>query len=174
MISSDKNSTLNLLSSPFGAAADTALMEQALVLAQAAAEHDEVPIGALVVNADGKIIGTAANATEAQNTQSAHAEVLALSQAGIAVNSWQLTGCWLYVTLEPCFMCMGLVYLSRLAGVVYGARSPLFGAQLDSSRMVSVYKVNTVAIIGGVCADKAGEMLKKFFKEKRSTHDCRR
>lgn len=144
-------------------------MQHALALAQSAMSQGEVPIGAVVVNTEGVIIGTGTNATEARHTQAAHAEINALSQAGTALNTWKLTGCWLYVTLEPCFMCMGLIYLSRLAGVVYGARSPLFGAQLDSSRIVSVYKVDTVTVIGGLYADKAGAMLKQFFKEKRST-----
>lgn len=156
---------------PFGHEQDQKFMREALMLAQYAAAHDEVPIGALVVNADGVIIGSGSNGTEQLHTQSAHAEIRALAAAGATVADWRLTNCWLYVTLEPCFMCMGLVYLSRLAGVVYGAQSPLFGGQLDSSRMVSVYKVDTLVVISGVCKQEASDMLKAFFKKKRSQND---
>ncbi len=143
-------------------------MAEALTLAKQAGLSGEVPIGAVVVNEQGIIIGSGFNETERACTQSAHAEMHALAAAGSKSNDWRLTGCWLYVTLEPCFMCMGLVYLSRLSGVVYGAQSPLFGGQLDSSRMVSVYKVNTLTVIGGVYEQEASDMLKAFFKRKRS------
>lgn len=165
---SDEKILPSALSSPFGPAKDQVFMHQALALAQEAFSQGEVPIGALVVDEHGKVIGLGRNATEASCTQSAHAEVAALTQAGSVRGDWRLTGCWLYVTLEPCFMCMGLIYLSRVSGVVYGASSPLFGAHLDSSRMVSVYKVDTVSIISGVCTHEAAEMLKEFFKKKRS------
>jgi tRNA(adenine34) deaminase len=155
------------LSSPFGHEQDLVYMQQALALAKEAYALGEVPIGAIVVDEQGNIIGSGKNSTERFCTQSAHAEIAALTQAGRMHGDWRLTRCWLYVTLEPCFMCMGLVYLSRLSGVVYGAPSPLFGAHLDSSRMVSVYKVDMVSIISGVCAHEAAEMLKDFFKEKR-------
>ena len=149
-------------------------MTEALALARQAAERNEVPIGAVVVNSEGVIIGIGSNATEELHTQAAHAEARAFAAAGEKIGDWRLTGCWLYVTLEPCFMCMGLVYLSRVAGVVYSAQSPLFGGQLDSSRMVSVYKVDTVVIIGGVCKAEAADMLKAFFKRKRSSYGCTR
>jgi tRNA(adenine34) deaminase len=168
MNASSKKTSPSLVSSPFGSAQDNAFMAEALAHARVAAGHGEVPIGAVVVNAEGEIIGSGYNATEGCHTQAAHAEIRALAAAGMRKNDWRLTECWLYVTLEPCFMCMGLVYLSRLAGVVYGAQSPLFGGQLDSSRMVSVYKVNTLIVIGGVCKQEASDMLKAFFKKKRS------
>jgi len=159
------------MSSPLGAERDLGYMEQALVLAQEAASQGEIPIGALVVNAQGNIIAAASNKTEQLCRQSAHAEMLALTRAGEILNNWRLTGCWLYVTLEPCLMCMGLIYLSRISGVVYGARSPLFGVCLDSSRMASVYKVDTVTIIGGVCTEKASAIVQDFFKKRRSGYD---
>lgn len=163
-----------LLSSPFGAEQDKIFMTEALALAKQAGLSGEVPIGAVVVDQHGVIIGSGYNATEECHTQSAHAEMGALAAAGSKSNDWRLTGCWLYVTLEPCFMCMGLAYLSRLSGVVYGAQSPLFGGQLDSSRMVSVYKVNTLTVIGGVYEQEASDMLKAFFKKKRSRDGCTR
>jgi tRNA(adenine34) deaminase len=165
---SSKKTSPSLVSSPFGPDKDVLFMAEALAHARVAAERGEVPIGAVVVNAEGEIIGTGYNATEECHTQSAHAEMRAIAAAGVKKSDWRLTKCWLYVTLEPCLMCMGLVYLSRLAGVVYGAQSPLFGGQLDSSRMVSVYKVNTLTVIGGVCKQEASDMLKAFFKKKRS------
>jgi tRNA(adenine34) deaminase len=165
---STKKTAHNQLSSPFGRGQDEFFMHEALGLARQAAERGEVPIGAVVVNADGVIIGSGYNATEECHTQAAHAEVRALAAAGSNIKDWRLTGAWLYVTLEPCFMCMGLIYLSRLTVVVYGAQSPLFGGQLDSSRMVSVYKVDALMVIGGVCAEEASDMLKAFFKKKRS------
>lgn len=173
MNTSSKKITSILGSTPFGHDQDQIFMSQALELARQAAARNEVPIGAVVVNGRGEIIGSGFNATEYLHTQSAHAEVLAVAAAGTANNDWRLTGCWLYVTLEPCFMCMGLIYLSRLAGVVYGAQSPLFGSQLDSSRMVSVYKVDTLVVIGGVCQQEASHMLKVFFRKKRSNDDSR-
>lgn len=165
---SHKKSSPVLLSSPFGAEQDRFFMAEALSLAHKASLAGEVPIGAVVVNRQGSIIGVGFNQTEKACTQSAHAEMHALAAAGVQSNDWRLTGCWLYVTLEPCFMCMGLIYLSRLSGVVYGAQSPLFGGQLDSSRMVSVYKVNTLTVISGVYEQEASDMLKAFFKKKRS------
>jgi tRNA(adenine34) deaminase len=172
MMRSTKKTAHTQLSSPFGRDQDEFFMNEALGFARQAAERGEVPIGAVVVNADGIIIGSGYNATEECHTQSAHAEIRALAAAGSSNNDWRLTRAWLYVTLEPCFMCMGLIYLSRLAGVVYGAQSPLFGGQLDSSRMVSVYKVDTLMVIGGVCAAEASDMLKAFFKKKRSDNGC--
>lgn len=168
MVTSHKKS---LSSTPFGHEQDQKFMAAALARAREAGMYDEVPIGAVVVNPDGIIMGSGYNATEQLHTQSAHAEIRALTAAGEALADWRLTNCWLYVTLEPCFMCMGLVYLSRLAGVVYGAQSPLFGGQLDSSRMVSVYKVDTLVVISGVCQQEASDMLKAFFKKKRSQND---
>lgn len=148
-------------------------MAQALDYARCALAQNEVPIGAIVVDGQGTVIGFGSNGTETAHTQAAHAEMRAITAAGATLSDWRLTDCWLYVTLEPCFMCMGLIYLSRFAGVVYGAQSPLFGGQLDSSRMVSIYKVNTLAMLSGVCQQEASDMLKDFFRKKRSGNGSR-
>ncbi len=108
-------------------------MRQALKLAQKAAVIDEVPIGALVVNEQGVILGRGYNMVEKLCTQTAHAELRALTQAGKKVGDWRLNGCWLYVTLQPCAMCLNSIKLSRIQGVVYGAESPLFGYHLDNT-----------------------------------------
>jgi tRNA(adenine34) deaminase len=155
------------LESPFGSKADIFYMQHALAQAHKAYKADEVPVGAIVVNAHGDIIARGYNQVEKKNTQVAHAEMAALMKAGIAQHGWRLLGCWLYVTLEPCAMCMHAVLLSRLEGVVYGAPSPLFGYHLDKDMAVQLYKSDTLKIIDGVCGNQAADLLKTFFQEKR-------
>lgn len=157
-----------MLETVFGKSKDLFFMQEAIVQAQCAYEIDEVPIGAVVVNQEGVIIARAYNSVERDCTQRAHAESLAIELAGKYVGDWRLNGCWLYVTLEPCSMCMGLIKLSRLAGVVYGAPSPLFGFHLDNQDDLWVYKNDAVLVIEGVMADEAAELLKSFFQKKRN------
>ena len=92
---------------------------------------------------------------------------MALTQAGHQLGDWRLLHCWIYVTLQPCSMCMHAIRLHRLAGVVYGADSPLFGYQLDKKEFDSVYKDDTIQILSGVVGAKSEQLLKQFFKEKR-------
>jgi tRNA(adenine34) deaminase len=152
----------------FGAKSDCMYMEAALEQATYAANCNEVPIGAVLVDGAGIIVSRGYNATEQQHSQMAHAELSVLRTAGAARGDWRLSDCWLYVTLEPCIMCMGGIYLSRLAGLVYGATSPLFGSQLDNAVLLPVYKINALRIISGVCAQESAALLKKFFRAKRS------
>jgi len=156
-----------MLETVFGKDKDLFFMQEALNEAQQAFEIDEVPIGAIVVNPEGSIIGRGYNSVERDCTQRAHAESLALEQAAQHQKDWRLNGCWLYVTLEPCSMCMGLIKLSRLAGVVYGAPSPLFGFHLDNQEDLWVYKRDAVSVVDGVLANESAELLKKFFHNKR-------
>lgn len=151
----------------FGREKDLFFMRKALWQAQRAYKIDEVPIGAVVVDESGLVIGRGYNLVEKRNTQAAHAEVIAISHAGKRKRDWRLNGCWLYVTLEPCAMCMSLAILSRLNGVVFGASSPLFGYQLDKIQTFQLYKIDALSIVSGVCADEAAELLKKFFRHKR-------
>jgi len=146
---------------------DTYYMNEALKEARRAQEHDEVPIGAIVVGPDGMILGRGYNQVESQKTQRAHAESIALEMAAHGRGDWRLDGCTLYVTLEPCHMCMGLIQLSRIARVVYAASSPLFGYRLDKGAGPWVYK-NDVEITQGVAADEAQQLLKLFFQAKRN------
>jgi tRNA(adenine34) deaminase len=155
------------LESVFGKEKDLFFMQEALAQAKLAYEIDEVPIGAIVVNSEGDIIARAYNSVERDCTQRAHAESLAIEQAGKSLGDWRLEGCWLYVTLEPCSMCMGLIKLSRLAGVVYGASSPLFGFSLDNEQDLWLYKKGIISIVEGIGGDQAAELLKKFFHKKR-------
>jgi len=142
-------------------------MQQALVQANKALANNEVPIGALVVNKEGIVIARAYNQVEKKDTQSAHAEILAINKAGKKIGDWRLSDCWVYVTLEPCSMCMNLIYLSRMAGVIFGANSPLFGYRLDNRQSNQVYKKATVCVVEGVCADESARLLKRFFNKKR-------
>ena len=153
--------------SPFGPKKDKIFMKKALEQAQKAYDADEVPVGAVVVDHDGNIIGRGYNQVEKKDTQAAHAEIIAISKAGKKKGDWRLNGCWLFVTLEPCAMCMNLAILSRIEGVIYGADSPLFGYQLDKDLSFQVYKRDTISIVSGVGAEQAAELLKDFFRLKR-------
>jgi len=151
----------------FGFQKDLFFMQEALIQAHKAAELNEVPVGAVVVNEQGEIIARGHNSVEADCSQRSHAESLAIEQAGKVLGDWRLEGCWVYVTLEPCQMCIQLIKMSRLVGVVYGASSPLFGFQLDKTHKDWVYKRDAFSIIEGVCKDEAANMLKDFFQKRR-------
>ncbi len=143
-------------------------MRKALALARRAFTRDEVPVGALIVNKQGDIIARAFNQAECKMTQIAHAELAALAKAGKKMGDWRLEGCWLYVTLEPCAMCMNAIILSRVEGVVFGAQSPLFGYhKVDKHAPSWLYKRDNLAIIGGVCEEDSRTLLQDFFKQKR-------
>jgi tRNA(adenine34) deaminase len=159
---------------PFGHERDKEYMCQALLHAQQAYAANEVPIGAVVVDNNGIIIGHGHNQVEALQTQTAHAEMIAIAAAGKKRHNWRLDNCWLYVTLEPCSMCMGLITLSRLEGVVFGAASPLFGYRLDNDvdnwlyrKIVRPYAPDAVQAIEGIGAEQAAALLKEFFQKQR-------
>jgi tRNA(adenine34) deaminase len=155
------------MTSRFGSEKDILFMTQALEQAKLAFAENEVPIGAVVVDAQGIVVGMGYNRVEGEHTQRAHAEIIALEQAAKARGDWRLQGCWLYVTLEPCAMCMSMSVLSRLEGVVFGAESPIFGYQLDKNMAYQLYKNDIVKVVSGVCAPDAADLLKYFFQEKR-------
>lgn len=151
----------------FGREKDVQFMGLALAQAQHAFDMGEVPIGAVVVDAHGVIIGSGFNQVEQLHTQCAHAEAMAITQAGKAIVDWRLDGCWLYVTLEPCSMCMALIRLCRLQGMVFGADSPLFGYRLDNADLVSVYNKDPLLTVTGVYKEESSALLKEFFKRRR-------
>ncbi len=151
----------------FGADQDKYFMGKALIEARKAYAKDEVPIGAVIVGPEGTIVARAYNRVESAHTQCAHAEVQAIQKAGKKRGDWRLDGHWLYVTLEPCTMCMGLIFLSRLSGVVYGADSPLFGYRLDKVGTSRVYKKDALVVIKGVGVQESAKLLKHFFQGKR-------
>ena len=146
---------------------DTYYMKQAIALARQAADIGEVPVGALVVDAEGEIIAEAYNLREANKSATAHAEVLAIEQACTKLGGWRLSGCTLYVTLEPCPMCAGALINSRIDRVVYGATDALAGC-CGSVINFNHYPFNhSFALTAGVCEEECREVLRGFFEKKR-------
>lgn len=142
-------------------------MKEALVEAHKASDADEVPIGAVIVDEHGVIIGRGFNKTEACYTQTAHAEMEALKMASSHKKDWRLQGCTLYVTLQPCSMCYSASALSRITTVVYGASSPLFGFHLDKDTFLSVYNNDELFLVKGILETECVALLKQFFRQKR-------
>jgi tRNA(adenine34) deaminase len=139
----------------------------ALEEAAAALEEDEVPVGAVIVNGD-RIIARAHNQRERLRDPTAHAEMIAITQAAAAVGSWRLEDCALYVTLEPCPMCAGAILQARLPVLVYGATDPKAGAVDSLFRLLDDPRLNhRVESVGGVLAERCGELLSRFFQQQR-------
>ena len=143
-------------------------MELALQEAGVAADADEVPVGAVIVSLDRGIVAQAHNQRELLNDPTAHAEMIALTQAAQALGSWRLENCVLYVTLEPCPMCAGAIVQARLPFVVFGAADPKAGACETLYRITDDPRLNHRAqVIGGVLADRCAAVLSDFFAAKR-------
>jgi tRNA(adenine34) deaminase len=146
---------------------DEQFMHQAIELALAAGEHGDVPIGAVVTRA-GEVIGAAGNEREKRGDPTAHAEVLALSQASDSVGGWRIEGATLYVTLEPCAMCAGAIVLARIDRVVYGAPDPKAGAAGSVLDVLSEPALNhSPAVESGVLGERCAELLSSFFTARR-------
>ena len=144
------------------------LMAAALDLARLAPAHGDVPVGAVVVTADGAVVGTGANDREGSGDPTAHAEVLALRAAAASLGSWRLTGCTLVVTLEPCTMCAGALVLARVDRVVYGAPDPKAGAAGSLWDVVRDRRLNhRPEVVGGVLAADCSAVLRAFFEDRR-------
>jgi len=142
-------------------------MRLALELANQAEQVGEVPVGAVVVK-DGEIVGRGFNATISGHDPSAHAEIVALRDAAKHLGNYRLVGCELFVTLEPCVMCVGAMFHARIARVVYGARDPKTGAAGSVLNLFTTAQLNHHARIeGGVLADECGAMLSSFFARRR-------
>jgi len=140
----------------------------ALREAERALEKDEVPIGCVIVH-DGAIIGRGHNQVETLKDATAHAEMIAISAASAALESWRLTECTLYVTLEPCAMCAGAIVLARLGRLVYGASDPKAGACGSVLDVIHERRLNhRVDVTTGVLADECGSVLREFFVKKRA------
>ena len=143
-------------------------MHHALNSARAALEEDEVPVGAVIVHAD-RIVAEAYNQRESLNDPTAHAEMIAITQAAEAVRSWRLLDCILYVTLEPCPMCAGAIVQSRLPTVVYGATDPKGGACHTLYQITNDTRLNHQAtVIGGVLEHECRSILQEFFAKQRA------
>ena len=149
--------------------ADIRWMRQALALADRA-EHqdDEIPVGALVVDAEGNMLGEGWNRNISEHDPSAHAEIMAMRQAGRALRNHRLVGCTLYVTLEPCAMCAMAMVHARVARLVYAATDPKTGAAGSVFDLLSDPRHNhRVEVVGGVMAAEAGARLTNYFRRKR-------
>jgi tRNA(adenine34) deaminase len=143
-------------------------MEMALAEAGRAFEEDEAPIGAVIVSYQHGVIAQAHNQREHLNDPTAHAEMIAITQAANALRSWRLEGCALYVTLEPCPMCAGAIVQARLPLVVYGCTDPKAGACHTLYQITNDPRLNHRAqVIGGVLADRCAAILSDFFAAKR-------
>jgi tRNA(adenine34) deaminase len=139
-------------------------MRDALVQARLAGARGDVPVGAVVLDAEGAVVGDGRNAREALADPTAHAEILALQAAARVVGSWRLEGCTIVVTLEPCTMCAGAAVLARVARVVYGATDPKAGAVGSLWDLVRDRRLNhRPEVIGGVLAGECGAVLREFF-----------
>jgi tRNA(adenine34) deaminase len=142
------------------------LMGKAIRQAMLSLKLNEVPIGAVVANAEGVIIGRGYNKMETKGCQLAHAEALAIAQACKKTGDWRLNGCTIYVTLEPCLMCIGLIQLSRLEGIVFGAPSPLFGSIATTSLALPSYAKH-LKIERGIRSEECAALLQAFFRNAR-------
>jgi len=153
---------------------DEQWMKQAITEAKKALAKNEVPIGGVVV-CDGKVIGRGYNQKETKKSPLAHAEVIAIQKAAKKLGSWYLDKCTLYVTLEPCLMCTGLLWQCRISRVVYGLPDPKSGA------LGSLYQLNTdkrlnhrYEVVSGVLQDECHQLLKDFFRGRRAKSPCRK
>jgi tRNA(adenine34) deaminase len=143
-------------------------MRRAIDEAMRAGELGEVPVGAVIVRGD-ELVSTGHNLTHTSGDPSAHAEMIAIRRAAGAIGHWRLLGLTLYVTLEPCAMCAGAIVLSRLDRVVFGAPDPKAGMCGSLENLVQDPRLNhRVELESGVLAEECGELLRRFFRERRS------
>lgn len=146
---------------------DEDFMREALELAAQGALLGEVPVGAVLVQ-DGKIIGRGFNCPISRNDPSAHAEMVAIREAGSSLENYRLPGSTLYVTLEPCSMCAGLIVHSRVQRVVYGAKEPKAGVAISRGQFFSQEFLNhRVLVEGGLMGEACSDMLSAFFRARR-------
>jgi tRNA(adenine34) deaminase len=142
-------------------------MRLALREAQLALEHDDVPVGAVIVK-DGEVLATGHNERELREDPTAHAEMLALRAASAALGSWRVLDSVMYVTLEPCAMCAGAIVLARMPRVVFGAWDPKAGAAGSVLNLLDVPQFNhRPQYVGGLLANESSEMLRAFFGSRR-------
>ncbi len=149
-------------------------LQEALAEAQKAWEEDEVPIGAIVVDPAGQIIGRGHNRPIAAQDPTAHAEIVALRQAAARQGNYRLPGCTMYVTLEPCLMCMGALLQARIQRLVFGVADPKGGAAVSLYRLADDPRLNhRIEVQGGVAAEACRRLLQDFFRRKRRPDEAR-
>ena len=142
-------------------------MSLALALAKEAAQAGEVPVGCVIADGEGRVIGRGRNRREESGDATAHAEVEAIRQACAALGNWRLENCSIYVTLEPCPMCTGAIINSRIPTVVFGARETLSGSCGSVIDLFSENYGHRPAVFGGVLAEDCAALLRDFFRGKR-------
>ncbi len=142
-------------------------MREALALAREAAAQGEVPVGCVICDGEGRVLGRGRNRREERGDATAHAEVEAIREACAALGDWRLEGCTLYVTLEPCPMCAGAILNARLPRVVFGARDPSVGCCGSVIDLFYEKLGHRPAVMPGVLADESAALLQDFFKAKR-------
>jgi len=148
---------------------DIDFMRAAIAEARAAEAAGEVPVGAVVVSPDGDILARGQNRVIRDHDPSGHAELIALRAAGISLQNYRLTGCSLYVTLEPCAMCAGAILHARIARLVYAAHDPKAGACGSALEVMNHPKLNhRCEVFAGVLADECSTLLQTFFRSRRS------
>ena len=145
---------------------DEYYMEQALTCAKACEKSSDVPVGAIIVDKDGRIIATGCNQRELLSRSTAHAEIVAIEKACEALKTWRLTDCTLYVTLEPCPMCAGAIINSRIKRVVYGAFDPKGGACGSLMNIFAAPFNHRPALTYGVLEKECSDLLSDFFESK--------
>ncbi len=153
-----------------GLVADTheLLMREALVEARLAIGHDDVPVGAVVADPEGRIVGRGRNRREVDADPSAHAEIVAICEAAATLGTWRLDGCTLVVTLEPCTMCAGALVQARVATLVFGADDAKAGAVVSLFDVVRDPRLpHMPAVVRGVLADESSALLHEFFAARR-------
>lgn len=143
-------------------------MSRALLLANTAAEAGDVPVGAVVLDPAGRVVGRGLNRREANHDPTAHAEIIALREAGQALQGWNLEGCTLVVTVEPCTMCAGAIVNARISRVVFGAWEPRTGACGSVRDVVRDSRLNHQAeVVPAVMSDEVQAQLRAFFQARR-------
>lgn len=146
---------------------DEYFMKEALMLSKMAGSLGEVPVGALVV-CDGIIVGRGFNRREISNQAYAHAEVLAIKEASMNLGRWRLYDCSLYVTLEPCIMCAGLIVQARMPKVVFGALDPKFGGVESLYQILNDKRLNhRVTSVSSLLSEESAKLLRDFFQQRR-------
>src|SRR5262245_2199995 len=147
---------------------DVEFMKLALSVAKEAARREEVPVGAVII-CDGKVVGTGYNRREERQSALAHAEIVAIEQASRQLQSWRLEDCDIYVTLEPCIMCVGAILQARMRRLIFGCLDPKAGAVESLFRLCEDQRLNhQLPAIGGVLAQESASLLSEFFANLRA------
>ena len=146
----------------------TNFMSLALEQAKLAFDKGEVPIGAVVV-LNNEIIASAYNKVETENDATAHAEILAIKEASKKINSWRLNECEIFVTIEPCTMCIGAIINARISKLYFGAREEKFGAVGSLYNVADANRMSKLEVYSGILEDECARLMNEFFKKKRNS-----